>query len=120
MKGSMRSSKDRIEHPDAEICELRRLRSRPELPSIKAEVDRELGTKNRYAKRCTIFLAHKYASYKLKEIGAFFGIGPTAVSSSYLKTAKEILTNSTLSGAIERARIRLFFSGETPKKSGKV
>jgi REP element-mobilizing transposase RayT len=112
--------KERIERPDPELCELKRLRSRPELPSIKAEVDKELGTDSRYAKKCTIFLAHKYANYKLREIGEFFGIGPTAVSSSYLKTAKELSPDCPLYRAVERARARLFSSGEPPQKSGKV
>ncbi len=112
--------KDRIERPDAELCELRRLRSRPELSLIKAEVDRELGDLNRYAKKCTIFLAHRYANYKLKEIGVFFGIGPTAVSSSFRKTAREISSNLTLGRVVERAGTRLFSSSWAPQKSGKV
>ena len=112
--------KERIEHPDPELCELKRLRPRPELLSIKAEVDKELGPGNRYAKKCTIFLAHKYANYKLKEIGEFFGIGPTAVSSSYLKTAKELLSDCPLYRTVERARVRLFSSGAPPQQSGKV
>ena len=111
---------DRMENPDGELCELRRLRIRPDLSLIKAEFDKELASKNKYAKKLTIFLAHKHANYRLREIGAFFGIGPTAVSASYRKTAKEIISNETLRRTVALVESRLFSVREYPQKSGKV
>ena len=112
--------KDRIEKPDDELCELKRLRVRPELARIEAELDRELGAKNRLAKKCTIFLAHKHASYKLREIGDYFGISPTAVSVSFRKTAKEVMSNDTLHRVVEMVQSRLSEVGENPGESLKV
>jgi len=106
--------KGRIENPDEEICELRRLRVLPDLARIKAEVDGELGAQNKLAKKCAIFLAHKHANYRLREIGDFFGISPTAVSTSFRKTAKEIASNETLRRVVETVRSRLSEDGRNP------
>ncbi|MGZ5554657.1 MAG: hypothetical protein ACXW3H_02740, partial [Candidatus Aminicenantales bacterium] len=112
--------KNRMENPDEELCELRRLRVRPELARIEAEVGGEAGAGSRLAKKCTIFLAHKHANYKLKEIGEFFGISPTAVSVSFRRTAKEIISNETLRRIVEMVGARLSEVGEEPKKGLKV
>ena len=112
--------KDRMEDPDSELCELRRLRVRPALGLIKAEFDKEYGSHNRNTKKSTIFLAHKYANYKLKEIGGFFGIGPPAVSTSFRKIEKEITSNETLRRTIEEVRCRLFYNEKNLEKSEKV
>lgn len=99
--------RDRMENPDQEICELRRLRFRPDLSEIKVQVERELGAKNRLTRRCAIFLAHKHANYRLREIGEYFGISPAAVSLSFRKTSKEIALSEPLLRAIEAVRLRL-------------
>ena len=99
--------RDRMENPDQELCELRRLRTRPKLSEIAAQIDKELGASNRLIKRCTIFLAHKHAGFKLREIGEFFELGPGAVSASYRKTAKEIESNETLHRVIDAIQSRL-------------
>ncbi len=107
---------DAMKNPEVELQELRRLRIRPGLSDIKKQIDEELVGKNKLARRCTILLAHKYANYRLREIGDFFGISPAAVSMSYRKAAKEIQANETLRRIIENAwsllRLR---SGEREK-----
>jgi len=111
---------NRMENPDGELCELRRLRIRPDLSLIRDEFDSVLGANNRYAKKLTIYLAHRRANYRLKEIGIFFGIGPTAVSASYHKTVNQIISDETLRRASEQVESRLFPAEECPGKSGKV
>jgi len=93
--------KNQMENPDREICELRRLRVRPELCDIQAEVDQEVGAENRMAKKCLIILARKRAGYKLREIGDHLGLSPGAVSISYRKILKESASNETLRRVIE-------------------
>ncbi len=100
--------KDQMEDPDREICELRRLRVRPELAEIKDQVEKEIGAQSRLVRKCAIFLAHKYARYKLREIGAFFMISSAAASVSFRKTAKEIASNGTLFRVVETVRSRFF------------
>lgn len=104
--------KDRMENPDGELCELRRLRVRPELSDIKAQVDRELGAENRLARKCAIFLARKRAGFKLKEIGEHLGLSPGAVSLSYRKISKEIVSNEMLGRVIEIVWTRLSADGK--------
>lgn len=104
--------KDRMENPDGELCELRRLRVRPGLSNIKAQVDRELGAENRLARKCAIFLARKRAGFKLREIGDHLGLSPGAVSLSYRKISKEIVTNEMLRRVIEIVWTRLSDDGK--------
>ena len=109
--------KNKMINPDRELCELRRLRTRPQLSQIWAMINAELGAKNKLSKRYTIFFAHKHANFKLREIGEYFGIGPGAVSESYRKTAKEILSNGTLNRVIEVVRSRLADDSMFPEKN---
>lgn len=96
---------------------LRKLQTRPELSRISEEFRRELGDKNKLAKKCTIFFAHQYAAYKLKEIGNFLGIGSAAVSMAFRKVDKDIQSNEALSRAIERIRDRLAVETSSQKKN---
>lgn len=109
--------KNKMINPDRELCELRRLRTRPELSQIWAMINAELGATNKLSKRCTIFFAHKHANFKLREIGEYFGVGPGAVSESYRKTAKEIFSNGTLNRVIEVVRSRLADDSMFPEKN---
>jgi len=88
--------KERMASPDGELWELRRLRVRPELSQIKIEATRELGAENRLVKACVIFVAHTRGDYKLKEIGAFFGIGPAATSVAFKRAQGMFISNATL------------------------
>lgn len=103
---------DRIDNPDRELGQLRRLRTRPELSHIAQLVGRELGSTSRLSKKCTIYLAHKFAGFRLREIGDFFKIGPNAVSESYRRTAKEVISNETLRRIIETVRLQLLANNQ--------
>lgn len=106
---------ERLQDVDGEVCELKRLKTRPELSKIKGVVEEEAGGQNRLIKKCTIFLAHKYSNYRLWEIGAFFGTGSPAASTAYRKMAVEIGTSPTLERIINRARRRLFEEAVAPE-----
>jgi len=112
--------KDRMENPDRELCELRRLRVRPELSEIMVQADSELGAENRLAKRCAIFLARKHAGFRLREIGDYLGLSPGAVSVSYRKTSKEIVSNETLLRVIETIWARLSDEGKVHLRRQKI
>jgi hypothetical protein len=112
----------RFESPDREPGELRRLRMRPEIIEIARQIVKGMGSTGRLSKRCAIYVAHRFAGFKLREIGDHFGIGPGAVSESYRRTAKEICSNETLSRVI--GTVRSHFSNHGPgtgkQKTGKV
>ena len=99
--------KEPLKANDYELAGLRRLRIRPGLKRIRDEIQRELGEKNRLTKKCTIFFAHQYASYKLREIGDFYKIGSPAVSIAFHTIEKAVIANEALLGAFERIKERL-------------
>jgi REP-associated tyrosine transposase len=111
--------KEAIETKDYELSGIRGLRVRPELSRIRDEVHRELGDKNRLAKKSTIFFAHQYADYKLKEIGEFYGIGSAAASIAFHAIEKVLVSNEILPGAFERIKRRLIREDREPEK-GKI
>jgi putative transposase len=98
----------RLLAPDPEIPELRELKTRPELAGIRAEVDSYLGIRNKHAKRAAIFIAHKNTDYTLKEIGEFFDIGPSGISSACRKMSAYLMSNESLAQAIAEIELRLF------------
>ncbi len=99
--------KEALEANDDELGGLRRLRIRPELGRIADEIHRELGDKNKLARKCAIYFARHYAGYKLKEIGEFYGIGPAAVSIAFHAIESTVAANEVLKGAFERIKERL-------------
>jgi len=99
---------ERLRAPDPEVPELRKLKTRPELAGIRAEVDAYLGIRNKHAKRAAIFIAHKNTDYKLKEIGEFFDIGPSGISSACRKMRAHLVSNESLAQAIAEIERRLF------------
>jgi hypothetical protein len=99
--------KDRLKNPDAEILELKRLKPRPPLSLIKERVERELGHNNKLVKKCTIFLAREHADYRLKEIGAFFGMGSSSVSMALRRAKVALSANETVSRILKLIRDEL-------------
>jgi REP element-mobilizing transposase RayT len=114
--------RERIDKSDRELNQLAKLKIRPDISEIALLIDRELGSTSRQAKKCTIYIAHKLAGFRLREIGEYFGIGPKAVSESYRRTAKEIESNETLRRVIGTVRTHMDFCsiGAERGKTGKV
>ena len=105
----------RLHAPDPEIPELRKLKTKPELVSFRAEVNAYLGIRNKHAKRAAIFIAHKNTDYTLKEIGEFFDIGPSGISSACRKMRAHLMSNESLARAIAEIERRLF---DEPSQGG--
>jgi hypothetical protein len=96
-----------IETGDHELGGLRKLRDRPKIEMIRDEIRRELGAANKLEKKCTIFFAHRFADYKLREIGEFYKIGPSAVSVAFHAIDRALASNDILLDAFERIKARL-------------
>jgi hypothetical protein len=58
----------------------RELRSLPEIQQIFEAVACEVKADQRLARKMTIYLCHRFSGCSLKEIGAHFGVGESAVS----------------------------------------
>jgi putative transposase len=101
-----------IETGDYELGGLRKLRNRPKIGMIRDEIRRELGAANKLEKKCTIFFAHQFAGYKLREIGEFYKIGPSAVSVAFHTIDRALASNEVLLNALERIKERL--TGASP------
>jgi hypothetical protein len=108
---------ERLRAPDPEIPKLRKLKTKPELAGIRAAVDAYLGVRNKHAKRAAIFIAHKNTDYTLKEIGEFFDIGPSGISSACRKMRAHLMSNETLAQAVAEIECRLF--SEPPQGSSR-
>lgn len=94
--------RDRLTNIDPEILELKRLRTRPTLSDIKSRVERELGVGHKCVKKLTIFVAHKYSDYRLKEIGEFFDLGPGAVHAAFRRISLELEGNGSLGRVVRQ------------------
>ena len=99
--------KDAIAKPDEEVPQIRRLQKRPELREILELVTNRLGPNNRLARKSAIYLAHKNTDYRLKEIGGFFNIGPTAVSVAFRKMRNELSSNVSIARVISEIEAQL-------------
>lgn len=100
-----------IGRSDGELPEIKRLRERPTLSKIHSCVLEKLGASNRTVKKVTILIAHKNTSYRLKEIGDFFDIGPVAVAVAFRKIRDEVASIEPLRLAVEEIEARLFPRG---------
>jgi putative transposase len=110
----------RLTNIDPEILELKRLRTRPSLATIKDRVEHELGDGHRFVKKLTIFIAHEYADYRLREIGEFFGLGPSAVHAAFKRINSELEGHETLGRIVRQVKAGIPTLGGEIKKSGKV
>lgn len=111
---------DRLTNPDPEILELTRLRTRPSLNAIMDRVVHELGDKNKHVKKLTIFVAHTFGDYRLKEIGEFFGLGTSAVHAAFKRMSMELESNGSLDRIVRQIKNGVLSPEGAIKKSGKV
>lgn len=86
---------------DRERPQLRVLRSRIGMPEVCAMTNKSLGSPNRLARSTSIFVSHRISDYTLAEIGAFFKMSVSGVSSARRRIEMEIEHNSALRRAIE-------------------
>ncbi len=97
-----------LDKPDPEVPDLGKLASRPGLARIRDEVGGYLGAKNKYARHAAIFIAHRNTDYTLGQIGEFFEIGPSGISSACRKMRSRLRANESLVLSISEIEKRLF------------
>ena len=78
----------------------RELRIRPEIQQIVDVVAGELSGDHRLVKKMTIYMCHHFSGCSLKEIGAYFGVGESAVSESSNRFAMTLYKDQRLAEMI--------------------
>lgn len=106
---------DEIDRPDRDRPQLRRLKDKPDLRTIRDVTESFLCAKSRFAKTAAIFISHKYADHKLKTIGEFYQMSVSGISDSCRRMSREISQNETIARVIERIKQRLFLEEEGVK-----
>jgi putative transposase len=91
---------DALEREDRDRPQLRRLRSKPDLTRIRDICEKAFGPANRFMIPTAIFLSHGCTSSKLSEIGEFFSLSVSGVSSVCTRTRKAMARNEALSRAV--------------------
>ena len=88
---------------------LRELSDRLSIANIQKEVESVFGEDQRLSQRAGLYLCHRLSGMKLKEIGAHFGIGESAVSQASRRLVVEIERDTKLRAEVERIekRVRL-------------
>jgi putative transposase len=103
-----------------EIPQLKRLKTRPAIADVMTHASELLGSRNRHARKAAIFVIHKNTDYSLREIGAFFGIGISAITDIYRRTRKELPSNDSLAQAVGELESRFFSYLKNPPQGGKI
>jgi putative transposase len=77
-------------HANRELPTLRQLASRPAMESIRAAVE-PLFMKDRVvARRVGLYLCSRHTGLKLKEIGATYGVGESAITQASRRVTEEM------------------------------
>lgn len=90
---------------DRELPALRQLESRPSLERVRAAVEALLMDDQPLARRVGLYLCHRCTGLKLKEIGAAYGVGESAVTQASRRVADEMKQSESVRksvGMIER------------------
>jgi len=72
-----------------------------------AAVEATPGTENGVARKVAIYLCHRHSGARLREIGARFGIGESAVSQESRRLLGRIAADESLRQKIETVRQKL-------------
>ncbi|MDH3454320.1 MAG: transposase, partial [Desulfuromonadales bacterium] len=83
-------------HVSRDLPAARALRTRPEIQQIVDVVAGELRDDHRLVKKMSIYLCHHFSGFSLKEIGAHFGVGESAVSENSNRFAMTLYKDQRL------------------------
>ena len=90
--------------PDREKPQLRKLRKKPDLPSILSVSEKILGGSNKYLVPVVIFICHRNTALRLREIGEFFSLSISGVRNAYLRAQTAIISNAAIANAVSEIK----------------
>jgi REP element-mobilizing transposase RayT len=91
----------KLNKPDREKPQLRKLRTKPDLPLILSVSEKVLGTRNKFVVPIAILISQKSTALKLREIGEFFSLSISGVSNACGRARAAIASNASLANAVE-------------------
>jgi hypothetical protein len=93
--------KEEIDKPDRDGPQLRKLRDKTDLPRILSLSEKNVGPGNRWVIPIAILVAHARTAAKLRDIGEFFSLSVSGVSSAQLRARAAIAGNASLARAVK-------------------
>jgi putative transposase len=102
---------EEIGKPDRDRPQLRKLRDKPDLPRILSLADKALGPGNRWTVPIAILVSYERTAAKLGEIGEFFSLSVSGVSSAYSRARAAMAENASLARAVKGIEMELFEKG---------
>lgn len=94
---------------DRNLPALKKLSKSPDIAETYKKVEMSFSNKAALSKKVTLYLFHTYTDKPLKEIGAFFGIGESAVSDASREFDSILKKNRKLRKQVELVRDSLDF-----------
>ena len=96
--------------PDKDIPALKELSDKASLQDIFDEVESVLGEQPAAARNAKMFLCRKYTGERLRDIGAYFGIGESGVSQACRRVKAKVAKDKKLKRTIARIERKLNLS----------
>lgn len=90
-----------IDKPDRDRPQLRKLRDKPDLPRILSLAERSLGPGNRWVVPIAILVAHERTVVRLSDIGKFFSLSVSGVSSAISRARSAIAGNTAFARVVK-------------------
>jgi hypothetical protein len=91
----------RDRQPDRNLPNLRKVAPRVTVEKIRETVREQFADDERLAKKAGIYLCHRYSGARLREIGAHFGIGESAVAQASSRFAQTLAEDGELRKRVE-------------------
>jgi REP element-mobilizing transposase RayT len=92
---------------DRSILGLQAFASRPEPDAILSAVSSVMGENKKLARQVGMYLCHRHSGKKLKEIGALFSVGETAIAEARRLLSRKLKEDGQLAKAVETIRDKL-------------
>jgi putative transposase len=99
--------RDKLEKPDREKPQLRKLHRKPNLPLILSVSEKVLGSRNKFVVPMAVLISHKNSALKLREIGEFFSLSISSVSNACSRARAAIAGNATLARAAQEIELEI-------------
>jgi chromosomal replication initiation ATPase DnaA len=93
--------------PDKEIPALQELHAKIYIQDIVCSSGQFFGSEPALSRNVKLFLCRKYTSERLKDIGAYFGIGESGVAHANRRMTRKIANDKNLKGRVKKIETKL-------------
>ena len=103
---------DQLAKSDREKPQLQRLRDKSDLPRLLSISERTLGPGNRWIVPVAILVSHRCTRLKLKDLGEFFSLSVSGVSSACARAREAVAANAALASSVQGIEQEVMDSGQ--------